>query len=246
MPEGPSIAILREELSSFVGKKVMSVSGNAKIELERMQGKKILDIKSWGKHLLISFDGFFIRIHLLMFGRYLINESKDAAPRLTLRVKNGEVNFYSCSVRIEEGSVNDVYDWEKDTMSEAWNPEKAYRSLRLQKEEMICDCLLDQEIFAGVGNIIKNEVLFLTKVHPETYVGNIPAKKLKEIVKTARDYCFDFYRWKKIFELKKHYRVHTKKYCPDCESRLSFKRKMGKRERRSFFCANCQKLYEKK
>ena len=31
---------------------------------------------------------------------------------------------------------------------------------------MVCDALLDQTVFAGVGNIIKNEVLFRTGVHP--------------------------------------------------------------------------------
>ncbi|MCW3072497.1 MAG: endonuclease [Bacteroidetes bacterium] len=245
MPEGPSIVILREELSQFKGKKVLHVSGNAKIELERMKGKKVLDMRSWGKHFLMSFDDFFIRIHLLMFGSYRVNEEKEAAPRLKLQFKNGEFSFYTCSVKLIEGNVDDVYDWERDTMSDVWDPEKAYKSLVLEKEELICDSLLDQEIFAGVGNIIKNEVLFLTKVQPASLVKDIPMKKLKEIVKTAREYCFDFLRWKRIFELKKHYRVHTKNVCADCGSKIVLMQKMGKRKRRSFFCPHCQVLYTK-
>jgi len=243
MPEGPSIVILREELSQFKGKKVLNVSGNAKIELERMKGKKVLDMRSWGKHFLISFDDFFIRIHLLMFGSYRVNELKETAPRLRLEFKTGEFSFYACSVKIIEGDVNDVYDWERDTMSDVWDPEKAYKSLVLEKEELICDSLLDQEIFAGVGNIIKNEVLFLTKVQPESLVKDIPRKKLKEIVKKAREYCFDFLRWKRKFELKKHYTVHTKSVCPDCGSKIVLKQKLGRRQRRSFYCDNCQVLY---
>jgi endonuclease VIII len=246
MPEGPSIVILKEELTPFIGKKVLEVSGNAKIELSRMKNKKVLDVKSWGKHFLISFDSFFIRIHLLMFGRYLVNDRKEIAPRLHLRFKSGEVNFYSCSVKLIDGKAEDMYDWERDTMSDTWNPQKAYKSVQLEKNEMICDCLLDQEIFAGVGNIIKNEVLFRARVQPESLIKNIPAKKIKEIVALTPEYCFDFLRWKRKFELKKNYQVHTKKFCPVCNSKLSFKQKMGKRMRRSFYCPNCQVLYKRK
>jgi endonuclease VIII len=243
MPEGPSIVILKEELSKFKNKKVLEVKGNSKIDLPRLSQKKIIDIKSWGKHLLLCFDDFFIRVHLLMYGRCLIDERKEIAPRLSLTFKNGEVNFYSCSVRLEEGSVDDVYDWEVDTMSDHWNPKKAAKSIKLKKEEMICDIILDQEIFAGAGNIIKNEVLFIERVHPESITAKIPPRKLKQIIDSTRNYCFDFYRWKKNYELRKHYQIYTKVICPRCGIKRILK-KTGFRERRSFFCTNCQIKYE--
>jgi endonuclease-8 len=81
MPEGPSIVIMKEALLVFKNKKVIKASGNAKIDFSKIQGRKILDMKSLGKHFLIIFDSFFLRIHLLMFGKYLINETKEMAPR---------------------------------------------------------------------------------------------------------------------------------------------------------------------
>ena len=36
------------------------------------------------------------------------------------------------------------------------------------------DALLDQDVFAGAGNIIKNEVLHRIRVHPESPVGRLP------------------------------------------------------------------------
>ena len=36
MPEGPSIVILKEEAARFTGRKVQEVTGNAKIDLERL------------------------------------------------------------------------------------------------------------------------------------------------------------------------------------------------------------------
>ncbi len=243
MPEGPSIVILKEELESFKNRKVLKVTGNAKIDLPRITNLKIIDFKSWGKHFLICFDGFYLRIHMLMFGTYRVNERKEMAPRMSLVFNKGEVNFYTCSIKLMEGDVNEVYDWEKDIMSPEWNASKAEAALKkLKKRIMVCDVLLDQEIFAGVGNIIKNEVLFRTNIHPESYVGSLPKKKLKELVKDARDYSLLFYKWKKIFQLKKHWQIYRKNICPVCKT--SFKRTyVGKTNRLSFFCNSCQVLY---
>jgi endonuclease-8 len=54
--------------------------------------------------------------------------------------------------------------------------------------------LLDQHVFSGVGNIIKNEVLHRIRVHPESTVGGLPSRKLGEMIRQARDYSFDFLR----------------------------------------------------
>lgn len=37
---------------------------------------------------------------------------------------------------------------------------KAKAKLKATPDELICDALLEQDIFAGVGNIIKNEILY--------------------------------------------------------------------------------------
>ena len=101
---------------------------------------------------------------------------------------------------------------------------------------------LDQNIFAGVGNIIKNEVLFRIRVHPENKVKDLPPRKLTEMVNEACIYSYDFLEWKKAFVLKKHWLAHTKRICPRCDIPLK-KAHLGRTNRRSFFCDNCQPLY---
>ena len=102
--------------------------------------------------------------------------------------------------------------------------------------------LLDQDVFAGVGNIIKNEVLFRVRVHPLSKVGALPLPQRNALVREARTYAFEFLVWKKAGVLKKHWQVHTRHTCPRCEVPLE-KRKLGKTQRRSFFCKRCQILY---
>lgn len=244
MPEGPSIVILKEEAWKFTGKKILAVSGNSKIDQARLADQKVISIQSWGKHFLLCFTGFTLRIHFLLFGSYRIDEEKpDADPRLSFTFENGELNFYSCSVKFLEGDIDSHYDWSMDVMNDAWDPKKAKAKLREHPNMLACDALLEQEIFAGVGNIIKNEVLYRIKVHPESLVGKLPAKKLDELIKEARIYSFQFLEWKKQYELKKHWLAHTKTWCLRCDLPLTRQQNMGMKKRRGFFCENCQISY---
>lgn len=244
MPEGPSIVILREAAQQFVGRKVLRVEGNSKQDIERLRNRTLRAVRSWGKHFLLEFDGFSVRIHFLLFGSWRINETKPATPRLGLGFSKGDaLNVYACSVRFIEGDLDAAYDWRVDVMSDAWDGARARRTLRAMPQALAADVLLDQDVFAGVGNIIKNEVLHRIRVHPESPVGALPPRKLAELVAEARDYSFDFYRWKQAFELKKHYQAHTKATCPRDGTPLSYRKHLGLAQRRAFWCETCQRLY---
>ena len=246
MPEGPSIVILREQAAPFAGKKVLRTGGNSRIiDVTRMQGRTVRRFCSWGKHFLVVFDGFALRVHFMLFGSYRIDERRENAhPRLTLGFARGrELNFYACSLKYIEGDLDAVYDWSADVMADAWDPRKARAKLKAQPGTLACDALLDQSIFSGAGNIIKNEVLHRIRVHPESTVGALPARKLGELVGQAREYSFDFLEWKKAFVLKKHYQVHTKTHCPRDGTRLAYRKALGRAQRRAFYCETCQKLY---
>ena len=242
MPEGPSLIIAKEAMLVFRGKKIRSVTGNSKIDQQRLLKKKLIDIRTWGKHLLLCFDDFAIRIHFLMFGTYKINERKETVPRLSLQFSNGELNFYTCAVKYIEGSPDDHYDWAADVLSDEWDPKAARKKIRADPSALVTDVLLDQHIFSGVGNIIKNEVLYRIKLHPANTIGALPSRKLSELIQQARQYSFDFLEWKKQFVLKKHWLVHTKKTCIRDGNKI-IKEYLGVTRRRTFYCPACQKKY---
>jgi endonuclease-8 len=243
MPEGPSIVILKDEARAFVGRRIEAVDGNTRIAKERLVGERVVALRSWGKHFLVELATFSLRVHFLMFGSYRIDARKDVPPRLGLRFQGGgELNLYTCSVRFIDEPLDEIYDWSADVMADAWDPAAARRKLRAMPEALVCDALLDQDVFAGVGNIIKNEVLFRIRLHPLSKVGALPPRKLAQLVAEARRYSFDFLEWKKAFVLAKHWLAHTKVTCPRC--RIPFvKAHLGRRQRRSFFCERCQRRY---
>ena len=74
MPEGPSIILIKEAVAKFAGKKIIAVSGNSKIDQALLLNKIVIEFKSWGKHFLICFKGFTLKVHFLMFGSYTVNE----------------------------------------------------------------------------------------------------------------------------------------------------------------------------
>ncbi|WP_027382050.1 DNA-formamidopyrimidine glycosylase family protein [Epilithonimonas caeni] len=244
MPEGPSILLMKEDLQKFAGKKVILAVGNAKFDRDLLVGKTLKEIRLYGKQTYLIFDEINVRIHLLMFGSYEIDGQMkpDSNLRLGLSFKNGKAFFYTCSVKLLPNDFLKSIDWEADVMSDIWNPEKAEAKLRSNPEMMVCDALMNQDIFSGVGNIIKNEVLFRIAVQPESLVGDLPPEKLNELISEARNYSFDFLKWKRENTLKRHWKAHHQKNCPQCGKPLISKI-TGKSKRRSFYCEADQKLY---
>jgi endonuclease-8 len=243
MPEGPIIVILKDAVQQFKGHKVTAASNNNhKLDAKMLTGQTVTDFKSWGKHFLICFPKFTIRVHMMMFGSYRINSHTDNAARLHLQFDNGELNFYAAELLLVKEPLDEVYDWQADVMSKHWSAKKAIEKMKEQPKLLACDALMDQHLFAGVGNIIKNEVLFRTHIHPLSVINKMPSKKLDDMVDEAVNYSFDFLKWKKENTLSKHWEAYSQKICP--RNHVAFHIKdIGKSHRKSYFCPLCQELY---
>ena len=247
--EGPSLYLAANQLKPFKGKTVLAVSGNTKIEKERMLHRKVKNIFPWGKHLVIQFDEFALRTHFLLFGAFeanlndspLTGDYKRAyTPRLQLDFEDGTIKLFNCSVKfLETSHAKASYDFRIDIMSPKWDPDKAFDSITSAPGVEIADVLLDQEIFAGVGNIIKNEVLWRVRIHPQTIVKNMTPSELKDLIAETRKFSLLFYKWRKVFLLRKHLDIYQKSICPRCGTKVK-REKTGKRNRISHFCPVCQ------
>lgn len=243
--EGPPLRVVAEELRQFEGTLVIEASGNSRIDKRFLEKQIITRIFSVGKNLFLQFGTFSLKIHFLMFGSYRVNEEKAGLfPRLSLIFPNGVLNFYNTSIRLFSSSeLEKLYSEEVDIMSEKWNEERAIESVSQSPNAMVCDILLDQNVFAGLGNIIKNEALFMSKIHPLSIVGKIPKQKLISLATNARQFSMLFYETvKKKQSLREFLIVYGKRNCSEC-GKLIRKQKTGKLGRLSYFCENTQLLY---
>jgi endonuclease VIII-like 3 len=60
---------------------------------------------------------------------------------------------------------------ELDVCSPKFSFSRAEAEVKKQRGRMLCDVLLDQKVLPGVGNIIKNEALFHSGLHPAVKVN---------------------------------------------------------------------------
>lgn len=68
---------------------------------------------------------FSVRVHLLMFESYTVNEHKDRPPRLGLQFARGEINFYTCVVELIEQPLDALHNWTTDVMNQDFDTVKA-------------------------------------------------------------------------------------------------------------------------
>jgi endonuclease VIII len=248
--EGPSLVILREELQIFIHQRVLEATGNSKQPKESLR-ERILDrIDTWGKLLFLTFTSsqssippIITRTHFLMFGSYRINDPRvGGTPRLALRFETGIVYFYSCSIQFSSEPLWNAVDHRLDLMSDKWNAHHVAGLMGKKDDSLLCDLLLDQSVFAGAGNIVKNEVLFNIRRHPLTKLSCIPRKHWPRLARAVRDYCWNFYVWKKKFELKRHWQVYRQGKCPICGTKV-IRTNLGKYLRKTFYCSRHQPLH---
>lgn len=250
--EGPTVYITQQLLQPFVGKKIKNVSGNTAIDTQLFLDKEIKDIFSWGKHLVFQFDTFALRVHFMILGTYegLVNGEeilgdypKTRDMKLRFDFDNGYFAMYSCNLKIEPTSNHkETYDYTTDVMSSAYDEGAAYEKVMKKSNAEISDVLLDQKIFTGVGNKIRNEILFTSNILPMRKVKDIDPFTLQELVKSTHALCHQFYEWRQKGELNNgmHWNIYKKKVCPVCNGPVTHAY-TGKQQRSSYFCEHCQK-----
>ena len=244
MPEGPSILFLKNKIQRYKGKTVSEASGYNEMDKSKIANNKLLDIETYGKNLLFVFKDFFIGVHLGLFGSMLVNKRKKVNASFALHFGDSEINFYVAKTKLYEGKPSDIFNFKTDILKKEFDPEFILEELKTKHDnEMIGDVLMDQNLFAGVGNIIRIEALYHAKIHPESLVKQIPEKKLIFLLKMIVDYGEEFLNLLKTETVKESALVYGKKICPKDKSELLVE-EMGKIKRKTYVCLKCQKLFK--
>ena len=206
-----------------------------------INGKKLLDIKTWGKHLLFIFSNGTVRVHLGLFGDVLVSERKKVNRSFYLEFAKGEINGYVVRAEKLAASPAEVYDWRTDVLSKDFDSLHVKILLKDQGSKMIGDVLMDQKIFSGVGNILRNEVLYRAGIHPLSVTGKIPIAKITRLVKEAAKYAQLFYHELETNE-RHTFAVYQQQYAADGSAVTMMISPRSKRK--IFFSEHKQKLYQ--
>ncbi|NXM71049.1 NEIL3 Endonuclease, partial [Serilophus lunatus] len=206
-------------------------------------------VETLGKELFIYFDQTALRIHFGMNGSMCINPdgSKDrngALPVLEIQLTEDTVCFFGVTVEYRNAAEIErkVRMMESlDVCSPKFSFLRAESEIKQQKTRMLCDVLLDQAVLPGVGNIIKNESLFDSGLHPAVKVCQLTDEHIRHLVKMTRDFTLLFYKCRKTGSpLYKHYKVYKRRACGQCSGNITVCR-LGENNRMTYFCSRCQK-----
>jgi len=201
MPEGPEILFFSTFLKNkFLTTKISNIKSNTgePIELPEDFEGTILDIYSKGKLLYIKVSStvlnkhYYIHIHLGISGWILFKEPKNFVKyEFKLTTKAGkEFNILiDDKTKLSKLHIyNEVEHNDKlnklgiDIFTSNFTLDK-FESVIKSKNMILASFLLKQEIFCGIGNYIKNEVLYLGNLDINVKTKALNQQQISELYK---------------------------------------------------------------
>jgi len=161
-------------------------------------GQTVEQVESRGKWLLIHFSGgATLATHMLMSGSWHIYRPGERwqQPRINMRIVLENAEYMAVGFRVPVAKMLAPEQLARaaripapaiDVLSEDFDTDAVARRLAAHKGEEIADVLLHQEVLAGVGNVFKSEICFVTGTNPFCRVGALDDFKIAELVSASQ------------------------------------------------------------
>ena len=272
MPEGPEVQTVLNTLQDKIQGAVIAhveihhpkLAANMEPQVfeHLLEGQKIEGFSRIGKYLVLITQDYDWVIHLRMEGKFYVLDDKPDP-----RDKHMHALF-----ELEDGRCLVYQDVRKFGRMYLFERQKNLRELpvfgkigpdalgalsledfrkRLKKNRAIKINLLDQEVIAGIGNIYADEILFASRIHPETKAKDLSDEQLETILEQTHRILSEAVEKKGTTirsytsslgvqgEYQNSLRVHTKdgQSCPVCGGPIE-KIKVG--QRTTYYCPKCQ------
>jgi endonuclease-8 len=155
-------------------------------------------VEAAGKHLLMHFSGgFVLRTHMRMNGSWHIYRPDERWRKRArdMRVLVATSDYVAVGFNIpvaefvkssELARHQPVASLGPDALSDSFNRDEAVRRLRSRATSTIADALINQQLLAGLGNVLKCETLFACGVDPFATVERLSDERLGQLVDTGR------------------------------------------------------------
>jgi endonuclease-8 len=204
MPEGDTIFRTARTLGRALGGKPITGFRSTYPLLTRfdddtpLTGQLVDSVESRGKWLLIHFSGGgTLATHMLMSGSWHIYRPGERwqKPRTDMRIviENSEYHAIGFKVPVAEMHTPQSLARDRripgagtDVLSPEFDADAAVGRLLAHADEEVGDVLLHQKVLAGVGNVFKSEVCFVTGLNPFRTVATLTHEQAVEAITVAR------------------------------------------------------------
>jgi endonuclease-8 len=183
VPEGDTVFQTARRLQVLSGQELTGsdfrVPSLATVDLS---GRRVLETVSRGKHLLTRVEGdATVHTHLRMEGRWDVHAagSRWRRPaheaRVVLRTPTHEAVGFAVVVDLVHTSQEEqvVGHLGPDLLGPDWDAAEAVRRLQQAPHVAVGEALLDQRNLAGLGNVYRAELCFISGVDPHTPVADV-------------------------------------------------------------------------
>jgi endonuclease-8 len=161
-------------------------------------GQTVERVEPRGKWLLIQFSGgATLATHMLMSGSWHIYRHGEAwqQPHANMRIVLENSEYVAVGFRVPVAKMLRAQELERsskipppaiDVLSADFNAAEAGRRILAHGSEEIGDVLLHQEVIAGVGNVFKSEICFVTATNPFCPVAALDEEGVAALIAAAR------------------------------------------------------------
>lgn len=199
MPELPEVETIKRVLShNLMNQTVRSIDlyyqpllENESYELRRLEQSQFVGFERRGKYLIFNFsNGLSWIVHLRMEGKFHLYDTyqpKSKHTHLILITEKTHVHYLDTRKFSRMAVVDDVdaYFEKRNLGLEPFDPKLnvAYLKRKLKNRTLAVKALLlDQTVITGIGNIYADEILYRTKLHPQSSVKRLKTEDLKHII----------------------------------------------------------------
>lgn len=193
MPEGHTLHLLaRDHRRRLAGRPlaVTSPQGRAAHAAARVDGRVLERVEAYGKHLFYEWEtGDVLHVHLGLFGTF--SEGPTSGPNVRWRMATPGA---AAVVDLTGPTACDlVTPGERDALVARLGPDPLRRDAdpdvawaRLRRRKVaVGRVLMDQAVFAGVGNVFRAEALFVNGIHPERPAGTLTREEFDALWSTV-------------------------------------------------------------
>lgn len=183
MPEGDTVFQTARRLGALTGHALTASDFRvASLATTDLAGRRVLVTEPRGKHLLTRLEGgLTLHTHLRMEGRWDVQAAGTRwrrpahEARVVLRTADHEAIGFAVLVdlvpTVEEGDL--VGHLGPDLLGPDWDADEAVRRITASPDVPLGQALLDQRNLAGLGNVYRAEVLFLSGLSPFVDVARV-------------------------------------------------------------------------
>jgi len=211
MPEGDTIFRAARTLHRALAGKVVTRFESVFPALTRIAedhpivGRTIESVAARGKHLLMTFSGdLVLHTHMRMNGSWHIYPAgaRWQRPARDMRVVVGTADAVAVGFNVPIVELLTPHQLTRhrelqrlgpDLLSDVgpgdgtFDRDEVKRRMRAREGDAIGDVLLNQRVMAGIGNVLKSEILFIAGIDPFTPVSRLTDNDVERALDVARE-----------------------------------------------------------